>query len=228
MCGRFTLIAPFEYLIYRFQIKHASGEARYQPNYNVAPGQNIVAVVNSSGGNRMGFLRWGLIPSWAKDEKIGWKLINARAESIAEKPSFRHAFRRRRCLIVADSFYEWTHQTPREKVPFRFVMKSGSLFAMAGLWDSWQTKDQQLIHSCTIITTEANSIMRPIHDRMPVILNHEDEARWLNASSDPKKLLDLLRPYDSGQMDCYEVSRDVNSPRNNAPYLIEKQQTHHE
>ncbi|MET1247460.1 SOS response-associated peptidase [Sporolactobacillus sp. STCC-11] len=222
MCGRFTIIAPYDYIVYRFRVQHTSGEEHYETSYNVAPGQNILTVIRGANGNRMGYLRWGLIPSWAKDEKIGYKLINARAESITEKPSFRDSFRRRRCVIVADSFYEWSHHVPKEKIPYRFMMKSGDLFAMAGLWDSWTTKDHRVIYSCTIITTEANELMKPIHDRMPVILSKEDEAEWLDPLSETQALKLMLRPYDSNQMQRYEVSKDVNSTRNNAPYLIEK------
>lgn len=223
MCGRFTIIAPYEYIIYRFQVKHDSGRDMYKANYNVAPGQKILTVIWGTDGNRMGFLRWGLIPSWAKDEKIGYKLINARAETITQKPSFQESFQKRRCIIVADSFYEWEHRDPKEKQPFRITMKSGELFAMAGLWESWKKDDGQIIYSCTIITTKANTLMSPIHDRMPVILKKEDEAKWLDPSSNPKELANMLQPYDSEHMQAYEVSQDVNSFKNNAPYLIEKQ-----
>ncbi|MCO7175509.1 SOS response-associated peptidase [Sporolactobacillus kofuensis] len=222
MCGRFTIIAPYEYIIDRFHVKHATGKELYRANYNVAPGQNILTVIRGNNGNRMGYLRWGLIPSWAKDEKIGYKLINARVESIREKPSFRDAFHKRRCLIVADSFYEWTHRQPKEKKPYRFMMKTGELFAMAGLWESWRTSNQRVIHSCTIITTEANTIMQPIHDRMPIILRKENEAQWLDPTTDSQTLMNIMQPYNSNQMQAYEVSQDVNSPRHNAPYLIEK------
>ncbi|MCO7127927.1 SOS response-associated peptidase [Sporolactobacillus shoreicorticis] len=222
MCGRFTLIAPYEYIVHRFQIQHAAGNEDYKANYNVAPGQKILSVVRGSKGNRMGYLQWGLIPSWAKDKKIGYKLINARAESLLQKPSFRDPFRRRRCLIVADSFYEWDHRDVKQKIPYRFTMKSGELFAIAGLWDSWTTKDHQVIYSCTIITTEANELMEPIHDRMPVILTQSDEAKWLDPATETKELMRMLKPFDPEQMQFYEVTQDVNAVRNNAPYLIKK------
>ncbi|MCQ2008567.1 MAG: SOS response-associated peptidase [Sporolactobacillus sp.] len=222
MCGRFTLIAPYEYIVHRFQIQHAAEKEDYTANYNIAPGQKILSVVKGSKGNRMGYLHWGLIPSWAMDDKIGYKLINARAESLLQKPSFREPFLRKRCLIIADSFYEWDHHASKQRIPYRFTMKSNELFAMAGLWDSWTTKDHQLVYSCTIITTEANALMQPIHDRMPVILTKEDEDKWLNPDTETKELMRMLKPFDPEHMQSYEVSQDVNAVRNNAPYLIKK------
>ncbi|RYL95275.1 SOS response-associated peptidase [Sporolactobacillus sp. THM7-4] len=223
MCGRFTIIAPYELIVYRFHIKRTSRKFEYRENYNVAPGQNILAVINDGTENRLGFLRWGLIPSWAKNPNIGYKLINARAESVAEKPSYRTAFMRRRCLIIADSFYEWTHDDPRNKRPFRFKLKSDELFSFAGLWEPWKDPDGHIIYSCTIMTTEANEIMEPIHNRMPVILRKEDEQNWIDPSiHDPEFLSRLLKPFSSSQMEAYEVSKDVNSPKNNDPHLIDK------
>lgn len=223
MCGRYTIIAPFVQIIRRFNTSKHPEEQSYKPNYNVAPGTQILAVVNDGTVNRLGYLKWGLIPAWATDPKIGYKMINARAESITTKPSFKSAFKRHRCLIIADSFYEWTHDDPKNKHPFRFKMNNDDLFAMAGLWESWKSPDGQVIHSATIITTEANEIMAPIHNRMPVILTKEDEQRWIDPSiQDSEQLSFLLKPYDADKMDTYEVSKDVNSPRNNDPHLIDK------
>lgn len=223
MCGRFTIIAPYENVIYRFNIKRSSPKFEFRQSYNVAPGQNIMAVVSDGKENRLGYLKWGLVPSWAKDPKIGYKLINARAESVATKPSFQKAFQKHRCLIVADSFYEWTHDDPKNKRPYRFKMKNGDLFAMAGLWESWQSPEGQVVHSATIITTEANAIMAPIHNRMPVILRKEDEQKWIDpATQNSEQLSLLLNPYDPEQMEAYEVSKEVNSPRHDDAHLIDR------
>lgn len=224
MCGRYTLIAPFVMIITRFNaVKHIQ-KTEYAPNYNVAPGQQVLAVINDGKDNRLGYLRWGLIPPWAKDEKMGYRLINARAETVAGKPSFRRAFQQKRCLIVADSFYEWKHLENHEKTktPVRIRMKSGELFAMAGLWETWLSHEGNKIHSCTIITTKANELMAPIHDRMPVILRKEEEQSWIDPSNrDTRALSHLLRPFQSEQLEAYEVSKDMNSTKNNGPELIE-------
>ncbi|WP_332237923.1 SOS response-associated peptidase [Sporolactobacillus sp. KGMB 08714] len=222
MCGRFTIIATYDLIVYRFNIKKSSLQFEYHQSFNVAPGQQILTVINDGKENRAGFLKWGLIPSWAKDPKIGYRMINARAESVATKPSFRTAFKKHRCLIVADSFYEWTHDNLKNKRPFRFKLKNDDLFAMAGLWESWKSPEGQIIHSCTIITTEANEIMIPVHNRMPVILRREDEQKWINPGSASSEQLSLLKPYDSNEMEAYEVSKDVNLPKNNDPHLIQK------
>ncbi|WP_445677877.1 SOS response-associated peptidase [Psychrobacillus sp. FSL K6-2365] len=161
-----------------------------------------------------------LIPGWAKDEKIRYKMINARSETVDEKPSFRQAFARRRCVIAMDSFYEWK-VTPTGKVPMRIKMKSDEVFGVAGLWEKWVAPNGENIHSCTILTTEANSLVSDIHDRMPVILRHEDEKVWLNPELQTKETLKrLLVPYDATFMDAYAVSSDVNSPKNNYKGLL--------
>lgn len=223
MCGRFTIMATFDLIVRRFNIKRHMGIEAYDPNYNVAPGQQVLAVINDGEKNRLGFLRWGLIPPWAKDEKIGWRLINARAESIDEKPSFRDAYRRRRCLIVADGFYEWNRHESGRKTPYRIKLKSGELFAMAGLWAAWKGADGKPIYSCTIVTTEANDLVKNIHNRMPVILDREAEQTWINPSiHDRARLGALLKPYQSEQMEMYQVSTDVNAANNNFPDLINR------
>ncbi|MCI1857055.1 MAG: SOS response-associated peptidase [Sporolactobacillus sp.] len=224
MCGRYTMMMPFTKIIRRFQAQKHPDAADYVPSYNVSPGRPILCVINDGKINRMGFLHWGLIPPWARDEKIGYRLINARKESLMEKPSFRHAFLNRRCLIVADGFYEWKHtgDGKKTKQPLRFCLKSGEPFALAGLWEAWiSPKDGKKRYTCTIITTDANELMAPVHDRMPVILNREDEAKWLNpANHDANALLTLLKPYPSAQMTAYAVSPAVNSVKNDSPSLI--------
>ena len=221
MCGRYSLFADFQKIEERF------GEAtfeveEYEESYNIAPSQMILSVVNDGSKNRIGYLKWGLVPPWAKDPKIGFKMINARAETVHEKPSFREALKKKRCLIVADSFYEWK-RTEDRKVPMRIKMKNNELFAMAGLWESWTSPSGELVHTCTILTTEPNDLMSTIHDRMPVILKQKDEQTWLN----PEVMtIDELKPFmiplENGLLEAYEVSDKVNSPKNNAPELIVK------
>jgi putative SOS response-associated peptidase YedK len=167
-------------------------------------------------------LRWGLIPSWAKDPAIGYKLINARAESIAEKPGFRTAFKKRRCLIPADGFYEWRLESDgRTKTPMRIRMKSKEPFTFAGLWETWKDPQEKEIRTFTIITTEPNEILQPIHNRMPVIMKPEDEEAWLDPRADPKHLAKILSPYTEKEMEAYAVSQLVNSPKHDSPDCIE-------
>lgn len=221
MCGRYSLFADFKKIEERF------GEAtfdveEYEESYNIAPSQMILSVVNDGLKNRIGYLKWGLVPPWAKDPKIGFKMINARAETVHEKPSFREALKKKRCLIVADSFYEWKRMEDR-KVPMRIKMKNNELFAMAGLWESWTSPRGEIVHTCTILTTEPNDLMSTIHDRMPVILKEEDEQIWLNpAIKSIDELKSFLIPLENGLLEAYEVSDKVNSPKNNAPELIVK------
>jgi putative SOS response-associated peptidase YedK len=216
MCGRFTLTDEIIYLQEFFQFEY-SGETT--PRYNISPGQNILTVV-SDGNNRMGKdMKWGLVPNWAKDMKIGYKMINARAETIDTKPSFRNAFRKRRCLILADGYYEW-QKSEQGKKPFRFVMKNATPFAFAGLWETWTKKEQQLI-SCTIITTDSNEVAKDVHDRMPVILPPNSYDQWLDpAFENTEQLKMLLKPYPSDEMEKYAVSTLVNTARNEGPELI--------
>lgn len=219
MCGRFTLTATREEIAERFEVPDHF-LSFYEKTYNIAPSQSVFSVINTGEERRAGFLRWGLIPSWAKDEKIGYKLINARAETIDEKPSFKHAFKKRRCLIIADGFYEWKRQNGT-KQPMRITLKNEQLFAMAGLWEKWQAPDGNDIFTCTVITTKPNEIVSDIHDRMPVILKKEDEKLWLDRKIEDTHILkDLLEPYSAVEMDVYPVSSLVNSPKNNSIELI--------
>ncbi len=221
MCGRFTLFTDIEEIKERFDIQ-GSFDEEYQFSYNIAPSQSVLSVINDGVRNRLGYLRWGLIPFWAKDEKAGYKMINARAETIAEKASFRNAYKKKRCLIVADSFYEWK-KTPERKIPMRIKLKNHAPFGMAGLWESWKSPEGISIYSCSVITTVPNELMTSIHDRMPVILKPEDEKDWLNPSiNDPAYLQQYLKPFDSEQMEAFEVSTDVNSTKNNSPNLIQQ------
>lgn len=223
MCGRFTLTATFTEIIDRFDIQQFIDEELYNPNYNVAPSQSVLSIINDGASNRLGYFRWGLIPPWSKDIKIGYKMINARAETLTEKPSFRTAFKKKRCLVIADSFYEWIRNDDKTKTPMRIKLKSDNLFAMAGLWETWKSPDGQSIHSCTVITTKPNSLVKDIHDRMPVILKPEDEKVWLDTAIDNTTYLNtLLKPLSEDLMEAYEVSSLVNSPKNNSPNLIQK------
>jgi putative SOS response-associated peptidase YedK len=221
MCGRYSLIADFQVIEDRF------GEAafdidKYEKSYNIAPSQMVLSVINDGTKNRLGYLKWGLIPPWAKDSKIGFKMINARSETVHEKPSFREAFKKKRCLIIADSFYDWK-RTDEQKIPMRIKMKNDELFAMAGLWESWKSPEGEMVHSCTILTTEPNETMSTIHDRMPVILKPSDEQVWLNPKLTNEDVLhQLLIPFEDGYLEAYQVSDKVNSPKNNSPEVIER------
>ncbi len=223
MCGRFTLTATFTEIISRFDIEAAIHEEQYTPNYNAAPSQSVLAVINDGKKNRLGFLKWGLIPPWAKDKKIGYKMINARAETLTEKPSFRHAYMKRRCVIIADSFYEWKRHEDKTKTPMRIKLKSGELFAMAGIWEHWKSPEGESVYTCSVITTEPNDLVKDIHDRMPAILKKSDEEKWLNPAITKTEFLDtLLTPLSSDYMETYEVSSLVNSPKHNSIELIQK------
>ncbi|MFS0638857.1 SOS response-associated peptidase [Mesobacillus foraminis] len=223
MCGRFTLTADFEQLIERFEIESFHLNDEYVPSYNIAPSQSVLAVINNGHINKMGYLKWGLIPSWAKEPSIGYKMINARGESLMEKPSFKNAYRKKRCLVIADSFYEWSRVGGKKKIPMRIKLKTDEVFAMAGLWEQWKTPIGDSVFSCTVITTAPNQLVRNIHDRMPVILRPEDEKVWLDPSIQDTHLLDpLLRPLDPELMEAYEVGPAVNSPKNNSAELIQR------
>ena len=175
MCGRFS-IAGFEGIEERFQLEIEFPDLK--PNYNVAPSQDVSVIVNN-GSNHLAMFRWGLIPYWAKDPSIGHKMINARAETVDEKPSFKTCLQRKRCLIVADGFYEWKKEGTTKR-PHRITLKNQELFGFAGLWDTWKSPIGEIVNSCTIITTTPNELMEPIHNRIPVILPREVEQVWLD------------------------------------------------
>lgn len=199
-----------------------------QPRYNIAPTQEIAVARrrDASAERDLALLRWGLIPTWAKDMDIGARMINARAETVQEKPSFRRAFRERRCLIAADGFYEWRKQPRGPKQPYFITVAGGRPFAFAGLWEAWNPPGgpmgEKAVESCTIITSEANDDLRPIHDRMPVILTPDDFERWLDPSLSADDARALLRPF-GGDMTADPVSTRVNNVRNDDPGCVEKQ-----
>lgn len=218
MCGRFSLGVSTDDLVEEFGI--AEGSLDWAPRYNVAPTQDVAAVVAGENGPRIGALRWGLVPAWADDPAIGNRLINARAESVADKPAFRDAFRARRCLILADGFYEWQRREKgTTKVPFHIRLPDGRPFAFAGLWERWQPRDGEPLHTCTIITTDAAPSIRAIHDRMPVILRPDQRQQWIRRDTPPSTLLAMLRPY-SGPLTAHPVSTVVNSPDNDGPDCV--------
>ena len=227
MCGRYTLTAPGDVLAELFGLDEwPEVEARY----NVAPTQEVAAVRvdEPGGGRRFVTLKWGLIPPWADDPAIGNKMINARSESVAEKPAFRSSFKRKRCLVLADGFYEWQKVEGGKKQPWYFRLESGEPFAFAGLWSSWNKgsgqSDRGPIESCTILTTDANPLVRKVHPRMPVILDPEEYDVWLDpAIEDRERLEAALDPLDVEKMIAYPVSTRVNSPANDEPSVIEPQ-----
>jgi putative SOS response-associated peptidase YedK len=219
VCGRFVQYTLFPLLEKEFSLKFGE-EILLHPSYNIAPTQSVPVVVNEE-GNRLILCRWGLVPHWSKDASIGNRMINARAETLAEKPSFKGPLKKHRCLIVADGFYEWK-KTESGKVPVYITMKGSRPIGFAGLYSDWRPPEGEVIRTCTIVTTQPNELLEPIHNRMPVIIKPEDRDQWLDPDEhDPAKLTPLLAPYPSGELDAWEVSRDVNSPSNNGPQLIE-------
>lgn len=220
MCGRYTLATPTEALEELFQLQTALPALR--PRYNIAPTQPVAVVRRSTEGEReMVIMHWGLIPSWAKEPDIGNRLINARSETVSEKPSFRSAFKRRRCLVPTDGFYEWQRLNKR-KQPHYIRMGDGEPFAFAGLWERWDGQDETVIESCTILTTEANTFVRPIHNRMPVIVEPGDYNLWLETEPDRTgALARLMRPYSGDRLTSFPISTWVNSPKNDDARCVE-------
>jgi putative SOS response-associated peptidase YedK len=218
MCGRYTLATPVERLAEEFGFDGSSVEL--PSSYNVAPTQGVAAVLEEGGQRRLEVLRWGLIPPWADDPQIGSRMINARSETAPGKPSFRRAFRERRCLIPADGFYEW-QRTNGAKQPYYIHMEDGRPFAFAGLWESWSKGGEREVRTCTILTTGANALVGEIHERMPVILAADAYDVWLDPASERDELTGLLAPYPEDEMEAYPVSRFVNSPSNNDPRCVE-------
>lgn len=225
MCGRFTLRTPATVLTQQLLLDLGIDQAPedLQPRYNIAPTQFITAVRETAPGDRScDLLRWGLVPSWAKDVSIGNRMINARAETVADKPAFRAAFRRRRCLVLADGYFEWCKEG-NKKQPYYIRMADESPFVFAGLWERWSPGgDEPPLETCTLITTDANDLTRPIHDRMPVILPSGAYPLWLDPEfQDPKPLVAFLQPYDSEAMLATPVSSHVNSPKHDDPTCVE-------
>lgn len=221
MCGRFTLTEDGQILMDQLRIPMVPED--YRVRYNIAPGQPIMAVFVASNGRRAAMFRWGLVPSWAKDDRIGYKMINARSETALEKPSFKRAFEKRRCVIPADSFYEWKREGNR-KTPMRFLMKSRGVFLFAGLWEAWRppgSESEERLFTCTILTTGPNALVETVHDRMPVILAPQDVDAWLDPEVPAEAAAQLCGPYPAEEMDVYEVSTIVNSTKNDSKACIE-------
>ncbi len=214
MCGRFQLSVKGKQISERFNVEVF--DDLYRPSFNCAPSQNLPVITNIN-SSKLSLLKWGLIPFWAKDPKIGFRNINTRSETITEKPSFRNAFKKRRCLIPANGFYEWKKDA--NKTPYRIFLKNDELFAMAGIWETWKDSEGKETDTFSIITTTANDAIKSIHNRMPVILKPGDEKQWLLENNE-KKLLELLVPYNEKRTDAYAISNQVNKPINNNSEII--------
>jgi putative SOS response-associated peptidase YedK len=214
MCGRFSLFSV-QAILTRWD---AVSDEPIIPRYNIAPGQDILMIGNDYPG-RLTEAKWGLIPHWSKDPKIGFRTINAKAETLEEKPAFKEPFMRHRCLIPADGFYEWK-ETPSGKVPYRFTLKDESLFAFAGIFDLWKDDSGNLVKSVSIVTVEPNDLVKPIHDRMPAVLKKEHEDMWLGKASTSQLREVILKPYPAEEMRCYEVSSKINSSKDDMPEMI--------
>ncbi len=221
MCGRYTLATTPEMIAHSFDVRLDNFD--FMPRFNIAPSQSVLTITSGNAGSQARMMRWGLIPFWAKDAKIGYKMINARGETVADSRAFKYAFQKRRCLIPADSFYEW-QGSGKNRQPIRIMLKSEEPFAFAGIWETWTDKsvpDAEPVLSCSIITTVPNSLMEPIHNRMPVILPKELEEAWISPGQEDAGLLrEMLLPYDPGLMKTYQVSTLVNSPKNDGPEVI--------
>ena len=217
MCGRYTLTIDPAQLMERFDLQTA--DVAVTPRYNIAPSQSV-AVIYDESPNTLSEARWGLIPSWSKDASIGYKMFNARSETLLEKPSFRSLIKKRRCLILADSLYEWRLNEDGTKTPMRIQLKSKEAFAFAGLWDLWKTPEGERLKTCTIITGEPNELVAPIHNRLAIILPREVEREWIDPNNDVGHVVSLLKPYPSELMQTYEVSKRVNNVRNEDMELV--------
>ncbi len=219
MCGRFSLKSTMQAIEAEFSIDRS--DIVIEPRYNIAPTQNV-AVIFNNGQNYQTFFKWGLIPSWTKDPTIGNRMINARAETISEKPSFKTALKKRRCLILADGFYEWK-RIKDAKIPTYIFLNNQKPFAFAGLWDNWKSPEGKIIYTCAIITTIPNELIASIHNRMPVILQKQFIDLWLDPSyQNETELSNILKPYPHEEMAAYEVSKLVNSPQNDTPACIDR------
>ncbi len=219
MCGRFTLFYDKKTLEDEFDIEIEQPEL-FKPSYNIAPTQDSLVIYTKADKRICTKMRWGLVPFWAKDIKIGYKMINARAETVDEKASFKKPLKDKRCLVLTNGFYEWKKVDSKTKIPYFVRLKNKKPFTFAGLWDKWDKEGNDL-NTFTIITTNANELVRTIHDRMPVILNREGRFKWLDPDlKDPSQLKNMLKPYASEEMEAYEISTFVNSPKNNSPECI--------
>ena len=220
MCGRFSATFSFRDIKVRWNLY---GDLEFAPHYNIAPSQSVPVIVKSDRGNEAKLMKWGLVPSWAPDPSIGNRMINARAETLLEKPSFKRLVSERRCIIPADGFYEWRREGNR-KVSVWIHLKKKEPFAFAGLWNEWRDRDSRnVLDTFTIITTDPNPLMRPIHDRMPVIYDREMGHQWLehDYGDSAPVLAAVLRPWPSEPMEAWDVSPSVNSPENDSPACIQ-------
>lgn len=218
MCGRFTLLADEIKIMNEFGLTKPIHN--YEQSYNIAPGQNVLAIIHDGRSKRAGYLKWGLVPSWAKDPKIGYKMINARSESAHEKPSFKNLMARKRCLIVADSFYEWKKEDA-SKQPKRIQLQERNLFAFAGLWDKWQQGEEELF-TCTMLTMDSNEFMQDIHHRMPIILPKEKQDEWIKPQLiQPEVAQQFVTNLEMDAMKAYDVASYVNKANNNDKKCIE-------
>lgn len=223
MCGRSSLTKTEKELEERFNATFYSDELeRYNPlpNFNVAP-THVMPVLKNTDPQHFKPLRWGLIPFWAKDFRIGYKMINARIETVMDKPAFKHALQKRRCIVPFDGFYEWK-KIGKEKQPYRIVTTNTEIFTIAGLWETWKSPDGEIIESFTLITQPPNKLMETIHDRMPALLLPEEERHWLDPELSPKEALSLIKPYPEEYMRAYKVSKRVGKVSENDPGLIEE------
>jgi putative SOS response-associated peptidase YedK len=226
MCGRFARRSTREVLAEWFGVD-LEGASTFAQDYNVAPQsvQPVVRLGRDSGAREFALMRWGLVPFWANDAKIGYSMINARSEEAASKPVFREALRNRRCLVPADAFYEWTRKDQKNKQPYAIALKSGEPYAFAGIWESWRPKEGAALETFSILTTDANDVLEPIHNRMPVILETKDYNRWIDPSNAERLPVDLLRPFDAERMAAWPVSARVGNVRNNDPELLDRLQS---
>ena len=220
MCGRYFLHSNLDQLTELFG--ELAGDVRLMPRYNIAPSQPVPIIREDAQGTRhIALVRWGLIPSWSSEPDSKFNLINARAETVAEKPAFRTAYRYRRCLIPADGFYEWQKTSDKHKQPYCFRREDGKPMALAGIWESWQAPDGSELESCAILVTAANSVVAPVHDRMPVILPETSFSPWLDRHQQrPQELQKYLQPAVDGVLQCYRISTHVNNPQNDSADLI--------
>ncbi|HKF72523.1 MAG TPA: SOS response-associated peptidase [Stellaceae bacterium] len=220
MCGRFVLKAPFSELV---RLYNVTNNLNLEPRYNIPPTEDVPVVRSRDGKRTLDMLRWGLVPWWAKDIKVSFSNINAKAETVAEKPAFRDAFKEHRCIIPADGFYEWKKLDAKAKQPYAIVMKDRSVFGFAGLWERWKNRASgETVQSCAIVTTTPNEVSAPIHDRMPAILAPENYARWLGEEpTEPCQLFAMLKPYPAEAMEAYPVSTRVGNVKNTEAALFE-------
>ncbi|MDI1322918.1 MAG: SOS response-associated peptidase [Algoriphagus sp.] len=218
MCGRYSLSKSKIELEERFQAEMLPD---FKPRYNIAPTQ-LVPVITSQSPKGFSFFYWGITPDFGQNKPVAQKLINAKAESVNEKISFKSSFEKRRCLIPADGFYEWKKLGKKTKIPYRFTLREDELFAFAGIWEEYETVNGEIQHTFLILTTSSNEVVSEIHDRMPVILNREMEKKWLDNYTSESELLAMLKPYPSEQMLSYTVSPSVNSVQNDVPSIIRK------